>query len=83
MSKYHLDYVGMREEGDSAMWLLSWGAKGIGFGEVSIHFKKDGSIVIDDETMGREFVKAALCAVVDKAQLTSDGDNRDAKEEGT
>lgn len=70
--KYKFTYVGQREDGDVASWLLAWGAEGIGFGEFYVRFRKNGSIEIDDEFMGKDFIKAALCALVDAARLKSE-----------
>jgi hypothetical protein len=39
------------------------------FGQLVITKKKDGTITIDSEHLGRETVKEILCRLVDKAEL--------------
>lgn len=47
---------------------FSWGAKNIGFGETNI-VQQDEGYFIQNEAMGKRFLKAALCALVDNAEL--------------
>ena len=49
------------------MVILKW--TGRGFGEVLISIHKNGKIVIESEHMGRDFVKAVLCKLVDDAEV--------------
>ena len=50
---------------------LSWGAAGIGFGSMYLSVcPKSGKALFDTEFMGREFVKAALCRLVDESVFT-------------
>lgn len=49
---------------------ISWSADDIGFGEITIVKDKDGSIRIQSECMGKEFVKAVLDKLVDMAEIT-------------
>jgi len=46
---------------------IQWGAKGIGFGEFTF-FYRDGKLMCDNECMSKEFVKKALCAMVDNCE---------------
>ena len=45
--------------------LLNWGCKKIGFGQICL-YSEDGKIKIDDEYMGKEFVKAAFNYLIDQ-----------------
>lgn len=41
----------------------------IGFGEVQLFIDKDGNPIVETETYGKDFAKAALSALVDAAIL--------------
>jgi hypothetical protein len=47
---------------------IDWSIRGYGFGVILISVREDGSIDMDDECMGPDFVKAALAALVDRAE---------------
>jgi hypothetical protein len=49
---------------------LSWSVPGVGFGQFSFKTKEDGTLVIDNELMSRDFIKHVLCMMVDQAELT-------------
>jgi len=49
---------------------VSWVRKGKGFGEFYLSIDKDsGKLYLDDEIMGKDFVKKVLCALVDEAEI--------------
>lgn len=48
---------------------LDWAIQGFGFGVILLSVRGDGSIDMNDEYMGPDFVKAALAALVDRAEL--------------
>lgn len=48
---------------------FNWSVPGFGFGELSIKKHTDGKIVIDSEGLGKDFVKAMLCSMVDEAEV--------------
>jgi hypothetical protein len=45
---------------------IQWSSQSLGFGEVSF-YNQDGQITVDSECMSKEFVKALLAKMVDKA----------------
>ena len=45
---------------------INWGAKGVGFGEITFFMDFDGKLHCRSECMGRNFVKKALAAMVDQ-----------------
>lgn len=47
---------------------INWSVPNFGFGEMSITAKDDGTIEIDTETLGKDFAKAILCDLVDRAE---------------
>lgn len=47
---------------------LDWYIKGYGFGIILFSTRETGEIDLDHECMSKDFVKAALAALVDKAQ---------------
>jgi hypothetical protein len=51
---------------------LQWGAVGIGFGEFTF-FYRNGVLMCDNECMSKEFVKKALCAMVDNCTSVDEG----------
>lgn len=60
-----LEFTGVKPH---AAFGLNWGCWGVGFGQFYFH-EKDGKLIIDNENMSKEFIKAALCAMVDAADL--------------
>jgi len=56
------------KQGNDGGFVLCWGAKGVGFGEVTFSKDKDNKLHVQSECMGREFVKKALAALVDSAK---------------
>ena len=55
-------------------FVLEWRAEGIGFGEFTFYYDRDenkfspeprAKMICDNEYMSKEFVKKALCAMVD------------------
>lgn len=48
---------------------IDWAVPGFGFGSLSIRRDNDGTLKIDSETLGKDFVKAILCDLVDKAEV--------------
>lgn len=44
-----------------------WGAKGIGFGEFTMKLKTNGQLELDTENTGKEFFRAFMNALIDKA----------------
>lgn len=72
---YRQDVVGVNGKGEERIypggaWIgLNWSVDGFGFGQIIIQRKSDGKIVIDSERLGKDFVKAILCDLVDKAEV--------------
>lgn len=62
MSEYKFPHIS-----GSGSLFIEWVAEGIGFGGCSIKLKKDGSVVVDDECMSKEFVMALVSALLDKS----------------
>lgn len=56
---------------DQKGFTVCWNAN-IGFGQVEFRVKNDGAIVVDDECMGRDFVKMVLDRLVDRCVMQSD-----------
>lgn len=52
-------------------FIIQWQGA-IGFGELSVRMNADGTIDIDDECMGREFVRQLLLDLAERAKLSSD-----------
>jgi len=48
---------------------IQWSQPGIGFGSFYFQVKEDGTILIDNEAMSREFIKKILNKLVDEAKL--------------
>ena len=48
---------------------IEWSSDEFGFGEIQMHVRKGGSLLIDSETMDKEFVKFVLESMVDEAVL--------------
>lgn len=71
---YRQDQIGIDGNGKEHIfhggpWVnFNWSVPGFGFGELSIALE-NGKIVIDSETLGKDFVKAFLCDMVDKAEV--------------
>ncbi len=57
-----------KREDTNYLFTLQWGAEGIGFGEF-VFYHKDGQLCCNTEYMGEEFIKKALCAMVDNCKL--------------
>lgn len=53
-------------------FVVQWSEPSIGFGELYVHMKEDGSVEIDDECMSREFVEAVLMALLKKGATRSE-----------
>jgi hypothetical protein len=47
---------------------IGWSRKGVGFGQFRF-YEKDGVTHIENECMGREFIKSILTTMVDNAVL--------------
>jgi hypothetical protein len=58
-------------EKDTA-FCIQWVATDIGFGEFTF-FYRDGILMCDNECMSKEFVKKALCAMVDNCTSVDEG----------
>jgi hypothetical protein len=55
--------------GDSCI-LINWSVDHVGFGQLYLNLDKSGQLIrMDSETMPKSFIKALLCAAVDKAEL--------------
>jgi hypothetical protein len=54
---------------------FNWVAQGIGFGEFRVKRLSDGVLQVDSEGLGKEFLKKALCAMIDRAQDKSEKTN--------
>lgn len=48
---------------------LGWNCKGVGFGHIAF-YEKEGKIYCNNETMGKDFVKAVLIKLVDESIFT-------------
>ncbi len=57
-----------KREDTDYLFTLQWGAKEIGFGELDFYYK-EGQLCCDTEMMGKEFIKKALCAMIDNCNL--------------
>ncbi len=53
------------------MFRVEWSVRGTGFGEFSF-YTENGVLKIDNESMGRGFIKKVLGMLVDSATLTED-----------
>ncbi len=64
---------GVRDDGTKYKaaqgFVLQWGEPGRGFGEITFSVKKDGSVELQTECMGREFVIDQLVKMVTNAKL--------------
>lgn len=49
-------------------FVFNWSADGIGFGEFCVKRLTDGTLEIESEGMGKEFLKKALCSMIDTAK---------------
>ena len=65
----HLTSTWGPHDGNDGGFVVSYGAKGFGFGNVSFVIKKDGSLVCDSEREDRETVKYILNCLVDRAEF--------------
>ena len=54
---------------------FNWASE-IGFGEFTVKRLHDGTIELDTERLGKEFLKKALCALIDKAKAKKITDAR-------
>lgn len=52
-------YVKVGEDQPMGGFILDWGAEKVGFGQITF-YTKDNRLVCDTETMGADFVKAAM-----------------------
>jgi hypothetical protein len=50
-------------------FIVRWGTKSAGFGEMSVWVKKDGTLRCDNEGMSRKFLKEVLALLVDNCNL--------------
>ncbi len=50
---------------------IQWGVKGVGFGELDIWITSEGKLRADSETMGRDFAKLIMCALMDRVEFIS------------
>jgi len=50
---------------------FNWASE-IGFGEFTVKRLTDGTMQVDSERLGKEFLKKALCALIDKAKDKSE-----------
>lgn len=71
-----------KHERNNGGFLLEWGAKAKGFGEISLVIQKDGKIKCDSEYMGRDFVLAALKELIRKAKFEFDDAEKAARKKG-
>ena len=58
---------GKGKRGNNGGFNLTWGAQGIGFGEITFFLDRKNKLHCRSECMGRDFVKKALAAMVDQA----------------
>ena len=50
--------------------LINWSVEHVGFGQLYLNIDAEGKLFrMDSETMPKSFIKALLCAAVDKAEL--------------
>jgi hypothetical protein len=64
--KVQIEQVDMfKNSKDVVVLLIDWSQEGTGFGQIIIKKYPDEQIVIDDEYMGKEFVKEVLNAFID------------------
>jgi hypothetical protein len=56
-------------------FVIRWGTKSAGFGEISIAKDKDGILRCDNERMSREFVKSVLACLVDSCKFYDEEEN--------
>lgn len=70
--KYEITYAEMREIRKDVQpgILINWGCKKVGFGQLVLS-TRDGVVDIDDECMGKDFVKAVFSYIVDEAYKNS------------
>lgn len=55
-------------QGSNGGFNIRWGAKGIGFGEITFSKNRKNKLCVQSECMGKEFVKKVLAALVDSAK---------------
>jgi len=55
-------------------FLLLWGTEGVGFGEFTFYYNEENLMCCASEYMDPEFVKQALCAMVDNCRFTEFGE---------
>jgi len=69
-------WIGGKHKDGSQAFGFDWVRKNIGFGQMSILVKEDGSVSIDSECMGRDWVMDFLMQLVEEAELdTDEGDS--------
>lgn len=61
-------YVKLGEDQPMDGLILDWGAEKIGFGQITF-YPKDGRLICDTETMGADFVKAAMLHFLENSVL--------------
>lgn len=70
-----LDQVGVDGNGTEhkfpgGMWVdFNWSVSGFGFGELRLKVLMNGTLEVHSEGLGKDFVKAMLCDLVDRAEL--------------
>jgi hypothetical protein len=70
--KYDFSYTEIKKISNGQDgFILKWGIKDFGFGEICFEATEKG-IKIHDEDLGTEFVKQALDAMVEKAQIAEE-----------
>ena len=57
---------GKKKDGNNGGFVVTWGAKGVGFGEITFIVDKKDKLHCHSECMGRNFVRKALAAMVDQ-----------------
>jgi hypothetical protein len=54
------------KKGNNGGFNIHWGAKGVGFGEITFFLDKENKIHCRSECMGKVFVRQALATMVDQ-----------------
>lgn len=52
--------------------MIAWETKSAGFGTVTLHMDKDGTLTCDNEAMSVRFVKEVFAKLIDGAKLQDD-----------
>lgn len=64
-------------EGNNGGFIIQYGVKKFGFGEITFVIEKDGTLTCDTESCSREFAQLALNELLKRAKLRDNMDDRE------